>query len=186
MADSRLVFTQKHLAVRSRGAILVVPNYRRVLAGAAKLVEEKRARLISVQSAFIVNRNFVDDMATNPYSDRLAMHPARACLVVFDLATLPDLPLRRDFDCTTNPSSECDGGMQAYVPVQRGLSAFSFEVSCLENISELSSIAMDSRGVYMCDWDKGWPSRDVDYEDLHDLEANVDAWDWNIRANCEF
>lgn len=65
------------------------------------------------------------------------------------------------------------------------LSAYYFEISCLEHMAEISSIVMDSRAVYMCDWDKGWPDIHVYYEDLHDWELTFDTeWEVGVRPNC--
>lgn len=59
-----------------------------------------------------------------------------------------------------------------------------FEISCLERIAEKSSVVLDSRGVYMCDWDKGMPDDMVPFSYLHTLERE-DDWEHEIRPNCE-
>lgn len=299
-SDTRLSFTRSHLVVRyhvqrgHHGGVFIVPNYRKILAQCKTLEQPERVQHVAHHTALIALSLGPDVIATEPQSDRLAVHCAVACVIIIDLALLPEFPLDRgtprpvvsggssesdepdivvlseqeleamaealiahnqpseqaamanatsvtalgsslendqaaedaepgeptephapphlslvvsgpeNGEIANNDEDEEDDGEDDddddddsdsddsyYVnEAAKGdvspLPAYVFEISCLEGMAEESSVVMDSRAVYMCDWDKGVPDGTVDYEDLHEGEVNLDMWEWKIRANCEF
>lgn len=60
-----------------------------------------------------------------------------------------------------------------------------FEISCLEGMQERSSLAVDARGAYLADWDKGYPDPNQDYEDLQRIHVENGGWPFAIRPRCK-
>jgi hypothetical protein len=87
-------------------------------------------------------------------------------IICFDMNQMPSFPLVGD-DPVPN--------MTTYV----------LEISCLEGMQERSSFAVDARGLYLADWDKGYPDSDAEFDLLHEEYVRWGTWPTVIRPNCE-
>jgi hypothetical protein len=87
-------------------------------------------------------------------------------LFIFDLDQLPTLPL-------------APGGKIPFA------TAYVLEISCLQGMQARSSFALDARGIYLADWDKGYPDEHLAYEPLHLGHQLRGEWPDEIRPNCK-
>jgi len=62
---------------------------------------------------------------------------------------------------------------------------FVFEISSLDGMQSRSSFAVDARGVYLADWDKGYPDPELEIELLHHQHVTSGTWPHAIRPKCE-
>lgn len=64
------------------------------------------------------------------------------------------------------------------------LPASGFEISSIEDLQYRSWVAVDARGVYLSDWDKGFPTNTANYEHAHE-EQMGGHWDYEVEPNCK-